>query len=240
MSLTLAVLLVVVPCQTAEPGGSPEAAAAGRALLEQPSGPAPDRAALEAVFRRPGFERARDRSRGALGAFLSQLRAWLERLFETSGAEAYSNVTRVLVLFAGALVGLFAALRFAARRRAPPTKPHAAEVGTLPLESPAAHLARARASLANAPRAAIREGLFALLSHLERERWARPDRVKTNRELARELPARGAPAELTAIVERLLEWYDRAFYSLEPVPGDAAEDFVAQVAELSTTEEIRR
>jgi hypothetical protein len=103
----------------------------------------------------------------------------------------------------------------------------------LKLDVPSAHLERARAALAGDPRRAIREGLLALLSHLERERLARPDRVKTNRELAQELPARGASPALAETVARLLAWYDAAFYSLEPVAPDAARRFVDEVAGLA-------
>ena len=82
------------------------------------------------------------------------------------------------------------------------------------------------------PREAIREGLLALLSSLEAKRLARPDRVKTNRELVGELPGRGASAQLTGEVERLVRWYDRAFYSLEPVPPEDAARFVDEVERL--------
>jgi hypothetical protein len=102
----------------------------------------------------------------------------------------------------------------------------------LRLDSPGEHLARARTALASQPREAIREGLLALLSSLEAKRLARPDRVKTNRELVGELPGRGASAHLTGEVERLVGWYDRAFYSLEPVPADDAARFVAEVERL--------
>ena len=47
------------------------------------------------------------------------------------------------------------------------------------------------------PRGAIREGLFALLGALERRSLARPDRVRTNREMAEEVAQRGAAPELS-------------------------------------------
>lgn len=238
MTTLLLALLVAAPCEHPALGTlSPERQAAACQLLAEPAGAVADRGALEAVYRRDGFEHARERTAGALQAYLAQLRAWLERLFETSGAETYSNVTRVVVLFLAALVGLFAVVRFAARRRRQRVAA-AAVVGAAPLvlDAPAAHLERARAALAGDPRLAIREGLLALLSHLERERLARPDRVKTNRELAKELPARGASPGLSETVARLLAWYDGAFYSLEPVPPDAARRFVDEVAGLARTE----
>ncbi|MFP2933600.1 DUF4129 domain-containing protein, partial [Pyxidicoccus sp. 3LG] len=70
---------------------------------------------------------------------------------------------------------------------------------------------------------------------LEQRRLARPDRVKTNRELAAELPARGSPAPVVSEVERLVGWYDRAFYSLAPVPEDEAARFVTAVEHLNGT-----
>lgn len=237
MTLALVALLLAAPCEHPALGTlTPERQAAACELLAKPAGPTADRAALEAVYQRPGFERARERNSGALQALLAQLEAWLERLFETSGAETYSNVTRVVVLFLAALVGLFAALRFASRRRAAAATAQGAAPAPLVLDSPAAHLERARAALAADPRAAIREGLLALLSHLERERLARPDRVKTNQELARELPGRGASPALAEAVARLVGWYDLAFYSLEPVTPDAAQRFVDEVAGLARPE----
>jgi hypothetical protein len=101
------------------------------------------------------------------------------------------------------------------------------------LDSPPEHLARARAALTTAPREAIRQGLFALLSSLEDARLARPDRVRTNRELVRELPSRGADATLVAKIDPLMRWYDGAFYSLDEVPKDGAVRFVDDVEKLS-------
>jgi hypothetical protein len=237
MTPVLVTLLLAAPCEHPALGTlSPRQQEAACRLLMQPSGAVADRAALEAVYRRDGFERARNRTGGALQAYLAQLRAWLERLFETSGAETYSNVTRVVVLFLASLAGLYAAARFARRRRTQRAAAVAEGPAPLTLDVPAVHLERARAALAGDPREAIREGLLALLSHLERERLARPDRVKTNRELAQELPARGASPALAETVARLLAWYDGAFYSLEPVAPDAARRFVDEVAGLARTE----
>ena len=56
---------------------------------------------------------------------------------------------------------------------------------------------------------AIREGLLSLLSTLERRRFARPDRVKTNRELADELAALAAePTTLFAQARKVQVWLD--------------------------------
>ncbi|MEW5738276.1 MAG: hypothetical protein AB1938_05085 [Myxococcota bacterium] len=234
MNAALLALLLAAPCEhPALASMSAERQSAACALLARPAEGAVDRAALEAVYQRPGFEKARARDTGVAQALLAQLRAWLESLFETTGAETYSNVTRVVVLFAAVLAGLFAVLRFAARKKARAQNQAEPAPARLILDSPAAHLERARAALASEPRGAIREGLLALLSHLERQRLARPDRVKTNRELARELPARGAPDALTATVTRLLDWYDGAFYSLDPVAPEAAKRFVEDVAAVA-------
>ena len=83
------------------------------------------------------------------------------------------------------------------------------------------------------PRAAIREALLSLLSSLERKRYARPDRVKTNRELAAELPARGAPTELVTAVAPLFAWFDRSFYSLEAIAPEDARRFLDDVSRLT-------
>lgn len=201
-------------------------------LLGQAPGPetaGATQASLADIFARPGFERARQRSSGALQAFLAQARAWLRSLFESSGAETYSNVTRVAVLAVALAVGLGVVLRLA-RRRAPRPAPGVAPAARpLVLDAPEAHHERALALLDAAPREALREGLLALLAALERRRLARPERVKTNRELVAELEARGAPAELVAAVRPLVERFDRAWYSLAAVTGDEARRFLAEV-----------
>jgi hypothetical protein len=122
----------------------------------------------------------------------------------------------------------------ARRRRRPAAEAsrRPGQAGELVLDAPAVHLERARAAVASAPREALREGLLALLSSLEVRRLARPDRVKTNRELVDELPARGAPAALTAAVAQLVAAYDVGFYSLAPVSEQEARRFLAGVEPL--------
>ena len=235
-ALLLAVALGALPCGdpailTLSEARQVEACA----LLAHRDASAVDRASLEAIYARPELARARQRNTGALKALLARLRAWLETLFESAGMETYSNVTRFVVLALGALLALGVALRLWSRRRGrarPPGAAPAAPAQALVLERPAVHLARARALLATAPREAIREGLLSLLSHLEEQRLARPDRVKTNHELAEELPARGASPELVAAIRATLGWYDEAFYSLEPVPPPAAARFLDEVTAL--------
>lgn len=204
-------------------------------LLAQPAPPRVDPSTLTPIFERPGFERARLRSSGALQALASQLIHWLEGLFESSGAETYSNVTRVVVLVLALVAGGGVTLRLWGRRRSAPkgSTPPVNPALALELEHPEAHLARAESMLSTAPREAIREALLSLLSSLERRRYARPDRVKTNRELAEELPARGAPAELVQLVTPLFTWFDRAFYSLEAVPPADARRFLDDVKKLT-------
>ena len=180
------------------------------------AGIAVDRPQLEEIYQRPEFARARLRNQGTLAQLWRRLVDWFNSFFGSRGAESW------------------AVLRLLSRRGrdhaiAPPV---ASSALALALEDPAAHLRRARAQLASDPRGALREGLLGLLSLLERRRFARPDRVKTNRELARELPGRGAPAELTARVERLLGGYDQTFYSLEPVATADAARFLDEVERL--------
>jgi hypothetical protein len=162
------------------------------------------------------------------------LASWLEGLLQTEQAQSFATSTRTAVLVLGLAVALFAVLRLRYWRRGPARRGEgtAAGAAALVLDSPGEHLARARAALGGQPREAIREGLLALLSSLETKRLARPDRVKTNRELVGELPRRGASAQLTGEVERLVRWYDRAFYSLEPVPAEDAARFVDEVERL--------
>lgn len=210
-----------------------ESQASACALLEQPPPTAIDRAGLSPIFERPGFERARMRNTGALQALLAQLKHWFEGFAQTSGAQTYSNVTRVLVLALALTIGALVVLRFL-RRRAPVAVPSTSTGGAAPLElaAPTEHLAKAEALLTTAPREAIREGLFALLSSLERQRYARPDRVKTNTEITAELATRGAPPQLVEQVSPLFGWFDRAFYSLESVTEADARRFVRDVKAL--------
>lgn len=197
-------------------------------------GPSPQRdVALTEIYSRAGFEHARQRNSGAFQAFLAQLQAWFEKFFESSGAETYSNATRVLVLALALAIGVTVVLRVITRRRArvdANTIQHA--TNALELDDPAVHRQRAEALLATDPRGAIREGWLSVLATLERARFARPDRVKTNRELVNELPTRGAPAPLTEAVEKLVGWFDRSFYSLERVEAAEARRFLDDVAKL--------
>lgn len=210
--------------------------AAACELLAQEVPPRLGSTTLGAIFQRPGFERARQRNSGALQALLAQLRHWFEGLFESSGAETYSNITRVAVLVLALVIGGGVTLRFLTRRRLKRVEAARLPVAaSLELDDPSVHLSRANALLANAPREAIREGLLSLLSSLERRKFARPDRVKTNRELADELPARGAPTELVASVTPLFAWFDRAFYSLDAVPAADAKRFLDDVRKLTVS-----
>ncbi len=198
----------------------------------------PDRSRLEAILQREEFSGASRRQGNALEAFLRRFAEALERMFGTSGSERFASASRVLVLTLAlaALVGGVA--RVLTLRRARRSARAGAEdaatkgLGSVDLAHPDVHRERARRALETDPRSAIREGLLALISALERRRWARPDRVKTNRELALELPGRGAPLELSADVTRVVDWYDRTFYSLEPVAAEEAQRFLDRVFAL--------
>lgn len=236
MSFLVAIMLAAAPCEHPGLAMLPEARQeAACELLAQPAPAAIERASLSPLYERPGFERARQRNTGALQALMAQLKHWFERLFESSGAEQYSNVTRVLVLIAALVIGGGVTLRFLRRRatRGEPKTEQQRAPAPLELDDPAAHLRRAEAMLSSQPREAIREALFSLLSSLERRRFARPDRVKTNRELSLELPTRGAPPELVQQVTPLFAWFDRAFYSLDAVPPADARRFVDDVRKLT-------
>ncbi|MBM7115894.1 DUF4129 domain-containing protein [Archangium primigenium] len=196
---------------------------------------ATDAARLQEILARPEFAHARQRQGDALDRLLRWVKDWLEELLQTREAQSFATSTRFVVLALGFAVVLLVALRLRHWKRAPSRTSAAtapAERAGLKLDAPGEHLSRARAALAAQPRTAIREGLLALLSSLEARRYARPDRVRTNRELVEELPERGAPAHVTGEVERLVRWYDQAFYSLAPVPGSEAARFVSEVERL--------
>ncbi|MFP2898740.1 DUF4129 domain-containing protein [Corallococcus sp. 4LFB] len=190
---------------------------------------------LRAILDRPEFARARQRNSDLLTRLLRELQTWLEGLFESRGAQGFAVATRAVMLGVALAVVLFGVLRVRWRRSRKPVAAPGAEGEAAPLEldTPGEHLGRARTALETEDaREAIREGLLGLLSTLEQRKLARPDRVKTNRELAAELPTRGAPARVTGEVERLVGWYDQAFYSLEPVSREEAARFVESVEQL--------
>ena len=187
---------------------------------------------LSAIYERPGFERARERNSGAFAALFAQARAWFFSLFETRGAQTYSNVTRIAVLIIAVLIGAIALLRRRAKKKATQSTAPPVPVA-MQLDEPIVHRERAEALITKDPRAAIREALFSLLATLERQRFARPERTRTNQELAAELPRNGAPPELVRQVTPLFSWFDRAFYSLSAVTPDEARKFLDDVNALT-------
>lgn len=230
MTPVVALLLAATPCELPPDAQlSPRQRSAICELNRTPPVPAP-RGSLDEIYRRQGFEQARAPEDGAT---MKRLRAWLESLFQTAGAETYSNLTRLAVLVLAAVLVLWAVIALGRRRRR--TAHLEASGATEPpseLGDPRGHLARAEALVTTDPRAAAREGLLAVLSALERARLARPDRVKTNREIAQELPERGAPAPLVESISSLLVTYDEAWYSQRPLAEESARSFVADAARL--------
>jgi hypothetical protein len=197
--------------------------------------PASHRERLRDILSRPEFAQARQRQGDLAQRLMRLVREWLEELLQTRGAQSFATGTRTAVLALSVALVLFVGLRLRHWRQGPARagSKGAPSAAALALDSPAEHLGRARAALSGQPREAIREGLLALLSALEARKLARPDRVKTNRELVAELPGRGAPPQLTQEVERLVRWYDRTFYSLTPVPPEDAARFVEEVERLN-------
>lgn len=196
--------------------------------------PASERERLKGVLDRPEFAKARQRHGDLVKQFLRKLESWLEGLFESREAQGFAVATRAVMLGLAIALVLWSALRVRAmrlRRKTVRTEGGNASA-PLVLDAPPEHLKRARKALADQPREAIREALLSMLSTLEERRLARPDRVKTNRELAAELPTRGAPAPITREVERLMAWYDQTFYSLAPVPEAEAARFIDAVEHL--------
>ncbi len=191
-----------------------------------------DGASLEEILRRPEFARAREGSGDLAERLYRRLIAWLTSLLRTRGAESYAEWTRVLVLAAALAVALLGALRLARwrRERAPVRSPAPAGAPPRELSTAEGLLERARSLSSRDGRAAIREALLALLASLGRRRLARTGTSSTNRELAAEATRRGAPPALAGQLARALRWYDRAFYSLEPVAAQDASRFVDEIA----------
>lgn len=230
MSALLVALLAACPPSTgALPETQREAVCQVHARFEHLEVPPQAPGELAAIYGRPAFQGAHSSQAGDL---FKRLKAWLETIFETSGAETYSNVTRVVVLLLASFVVIAVVVRLAGRRLKRTRLPAAQAASALELDDPSEHLGRARSLLATDARGSAREGLLAILAALERQRLARPDRVKTNRELARELPSRGAPPELVEAVTAQLSWFDRAWYSLEPLDATRASTFLDDVARL--------
>jgi hypothetical protein len=191
-----------------------------------------DRARLTAILDRPEMRHARERQ--DIGAELwRRFWDWFTALAALRGTQLFSIATQRFVLVLGFVVAIGAALRLIRRRRAP-LRATTARPGAQPLQldTPGVHLAAARTALGSDRREAIRQALLGLVSALERRHWAHPDRVKTNRELAAELPRRGAPPEVVQCAGKLFSWFDDAFYSQRDVPLDEASGFVADVSAL--------
>jgi hypothetical protein len=207
------------------------------AARDQTALPPSDPVRLRAILDRPEFAQARKLNTDLLQRLMRQLDAWLDGFFQSRGAQGFAVATRAVVLGLALAVVLWVVLRLRRWRQAAPVHApgNAEDTAPLALDSPAEHLRRARDTLTSDSREAIRQGLLALLSTLEERQLARPDRVKTNRELAAELPGRGAPAPLVQEVERLVRWYDRTFYSLSPVPPEEASRFLKDVERLHSS-----
>lgn len=192
----------------------------------------PVRGELASVLGDPEFAHARERGADP-SWFLRRIRAWLDALFGLRSAQRYAAGARFVVLVAAFTSVLIAVLLLRRRLQGRSGGSRTAPLeGPARLEEPETHLARATTLLPMNPRESLREACLALLSSLEKHQLARPDRVRTNRELLRELPSRGAPAPVTAAVTRLLEWYDRAFYSLAPVTAEVGREFLEGVKQV--------
>lgn len=206
---------------------------AALSAADRPAAPPPDRAALQRLLEEPEFSRVRNRNANVIAVLWEQLFAWLKRLFQTRGAATFAKAAPFFVLTVAFTIALLALLRFVRFRPREATAVSRPEPERLDLRPPPEHLANARRLAASEPRAAIREALLALLSSLERKNLARPDRVKTNRELCAELPGRGADAALVGAVRSRIDWYDRTYYSLAPVSSEDARTFVSEIEGLA-------
>lgn len=226
MSVVLALVLAACPVGEQLPPDQRDAACAIDERFQTTAGVD----GLAELYDRPEFRNARASQTSDL---LKRFQRWLESVFETSGAETYSNLTRVIVLLLAAFVVIAVSVRFVGRRvRSKSLGKTQTSSTALELADPSVHLARAKALIGTDARAGAREGLLAMLAALERKRLARPDRVKTNRELTKELPQRGAPPELVEAVSAQLSWFDRAWYSLEPLDATSASAFLEHATEV--------
>ena len=228
MNALVLTLVLATPCE--HPALTPLAEAgreAGCALLSQPPPASLSLPPLAEVYARPGFERAAQRNSGALQAWLAQARAWLARLFESTGAERYSSATRVLVLAAAVAAALVGVLRV--RRRVTRTSLGALEAAPQRPQAPAwrEQVALAERLAAERPREAVRLAALALVGWLDEARLIRPGRVQTNREVVGQLTERGASPQVAAKIEALLTRFDRRFYSLAVIDEAEARDFLS-------------
>jgi hypothetical protein len=229
---------------TVAPGSPCEATGLAPALQAQREGlcrlkgsTEPDRVLLREILESPELGRAKaGRASGWWKELMGRVLEWLGISLTSTGAQSFAEWTRFAVLAAATavLLGLGWRLRKARSGRAAKarlTSP-SSDAG-FELAPPEDHLARARRLVDAQARSALRESLLALLSSLERANLSRPDRVRTNRELARELDATKAPEGVPAEVGRLLENFDRAFYSLEPVETPQARAFLSDVERVT-------
>lgn len=239
-ALLAAVALTALPCEV--PQGAEFSDAQSQTycqLARSKVAPEPlDRAALSRILVRPEFAHVEDDPYEGL---LKWLENALRSLFDSLNVKAgrsFSELTRVAVLFAAAVVASLAlasfVLRWRWKKRGPVSKSEPSS-NALALESPQAHLDRARTLLSHSPREALREGLLSLLSSLEAARLARPERVKTNRELADEMTARGASEALARRARELFSTYDGHWYSLTAVSSSTVESFLGAVESLQSS-----
>lgn len=199
-----------------------------------PAAAAADRARLLEILSRPEYElRARDE--GFLLRLLERIRTWLRDVLVTSRqVQSVALSVRTLFLVGACLLAAWLALRLArltlrrrARARVDPLD------GPIVLDDPKRYEARAaQAMSAGDGREAIRLGLLTLLATLERLRLAAPGHTATNREVALHIAERGGSTSLSQETRALVDWYDRAWYSLRPVSEAEARDFAAKVTAL--------
>jgi hypothetical protein len=199
-----------------------------------PAAGAADKAKLLEILSRPEYE-LRGRDEGFLLRLLERIRTWLRDVLATSRqVQSVALSVRTLFLTAACLLAAWLALRLARltlRRRARARA--VALEGPIVLDDPKRYEARAAQALSGGDgREAIRLCLLALLATLERLRLAAPGRAATNREVALHIAERGGSAALSEETGALVDWYDRAWYSLRPVSEAEARDFAAKVATL--------
>jgi hypothetical protein len=188
-----------------------------------------DKTKLEEIYQRAEFSRAKQKPNTWAHDMFVRIDAWLSSIFETRGADVYAKFTRVFVLAFSMGIALFFLLKFARFKMKRERNKSIPQIPKSTLLPPQQHLKRAYALLETDARAALNQGLLALLSSLEQKGFAQLERTKTNVEISDELPQRGASTSVAVSTSEKLKWHDRVWYSQSKVNANEVRDFLNSV-----------
>ena len=193
-----------------------------------------DRQLLNEIFARPEFAHASTAVAARTRSWPERVAAWFDALMRSDAAFSAVTWTRAFVLSAVFLAAVWLVVRALQRRarREPEPGEEPTASGPRLLGAPGRILEDARARVTGAPREAVRVGSVAALLWLARHNLCRADKSHTNQETLAELTRRGAPAEVINAAAAIFDWYDRAFYSLNPISQAEAEQFLGRVESL--------